>query len=150
MENITIKDGNFTRKSTSLIVQNHSYIWIMKSNLLNNIVNHGVINVLNSSTVLISKNTQFNNNKAVQGGGALLLQNKSFIQIPDSNFKSNQVNFLGGVESMLRNGSGGAIWLDNSTAQLVNVHFTRNKATIGGAIYFLSGSKLNAKYIYFY
>ena len=175
MENITIKDQNFTRNSTSLIVQNYSYIWITKANFFNNIVNHGVINVLSSSTVLISnctfenneakafagaiyavesyayvKNTQFNNNKAVQGGGALLLQNKSFIQITDSNFKNNQVNFSGGVVSMLRNGSGGAIWLDNSTAQLVNVHFTRNKANIGGAIYFLSESKLNAKYIFFY
>ena len=47
MENINIKDQNFTRIDEGLFIQNYSYIHVTKSDFVNNIVSSGLITVWN-------------------------------------------------------------------------------------------------------
>ena len=61
MENITIKDQNFTRIDEGLFIQNYSYINVTKSNFVNNIVSSGLITVWNLSTLHLSDTNMLQN-----------------------------------------------------------------------------------------
>ena len=74
MENITIKDQNFTRIDEGLIIQNYSYINLIKSNFVNNIVSYGLIIVWNLSTLHLS-DTNMLQNQARDRAGAIYVFN---------------------------------------------------------------------------
>ena len=164
MENITIKDLNFT---TGLLIQNNSYIQITKSQFVNNTVSYGLIKVLNSSILEMSNcslqknkaidyagainadksfmyltNTNFSDNNAIQGGGALHVIEGSLVFLKSCTFFYNQVN-------KTEDGFGGAILLSNSTANGINVNFTGNKATDGGGLACLLHSKVTGQFMDF-
>ena len=61
MENINIKDQNFTRIDEGLFIQNYSYINVTKSNFVNNIVSSGLITVWNLSTLHLSDTNMLQN-----------------------------------------------------------------------------------------
>ena len=147
---------------------------VTKSNFVMNTVNYGLIKVLSSSTLVMSNstmrhnnardcggaiyvdnsavhlaNTNFSNNKAVRGGGAICAFINSSLWISDSTFKNNQILFQDS-DYISKYGSGGAIYFENITvAKMHNVKFTANTAAYGGAIYFSLHSKLFAKNVYF-
>ena len=176
IENITIKDQNFTRIDEGLFMQNYSYINVTKSNFLNNRVSYGLITVWNLSilhlsdtnmlqnqardyagaiyvfnSVLHVTNTNFSDNKAVKFGGAIFAIGKSSLWIAYSAFRNNRIPFedSNSIENMSKDG-GGAIFSGNtSVLELHNVNFTGNAAGCGGAIYFLIHSKLFAQNVHF-
>ena len=164
MENITIKDLNFTKMSYGLKILDNSYIQIRNSNFISNTVTHGIIKVLNSSTMEMSDcnmeknkainyagaifidkssvyliNSSFNDNEAVQGGGALHVKESSFLYTQNCSFSNNQVKI----------GHGGAIYLSNSTAQGITINFTDNGAKYGGGLTCFSSSKIAVQHTHF-
>ena len=84
MENINIKDLNFTNMPNRLIIQNSSYIQITQSNFVNNTVSYGLIKVLNSST-LEMRDCTLQKNKAIDYAGAIYAD-RSFIHLTNTNF----------------------------------------------------------------
>ena len=164
MENISIKNLNFT---TGLLIQNNSYIQITKSKFVNNTVSYGLIKVLYSSTLEMSNctlqknkaidyagaihadrsfiyltNSNFSDNNAIQGGGALHVIEGSLVFLKSCTFFYNQVN-------KTDDGFGGAILLSNNTANGINVNFTGNKATDGGGLACLLHSKVTGQFMDF-
>ena len=163
----------FTNEYGGLHVENNSYVKITKSNLVNNMVTLGIIKVLDSSTLEMSKctlqknnakvyagamfvenstvhlkQTNFRGNKAVQRGGALYLSN-SFLHMKNCIFSNNQVNLGYPVTPEVDDGSGGAILLLNSTFNGINVNFTHNSGNYGGAVYLGIYSKVKMQYVKF-
>ena len=177
IENITMKDQNFTRIDEGFLIQNYSYINVTKSNFMNNIVSYGLITVWNLSTLYLSDsnmlqnqardcagaiyvlnsvvrltNTHFNDNKAVKAGGAIFSIDKSSLWIAYLTFRNNQIPFedSGSIEKMSKDGYGGAIHFEKaSVVEMRYVNFTSNKADFGGAIHFQLHSKLYAENVYF-
>ena len=170
VEKIIIKNLNF---SSGLIIQDNSYIQILKSNFVNNTVNFGLIKVLNSSTlemldctlqnnkakynagtiltdrsIIYLTKSNFNGNEAIQGGGALHVREGSILYMEICNFSNNQVQFLESAEEK-EVGQGGAILLPNSTANGINVNFTGNRANYGGGLFLTLHSKVTAQYMNF-
>ena len=118
IENITINYLNITNMPNGLIIQNNSYIQITQSKFVNNTVSYGLIKVLNSSTLEMRDctlqknkaidyagavyadrsfihltNTNFSDNSAMWGGGALLVIEGSFVFLKHCRFSYNQVEF---------------------------------------------------------
>ena len=177
IENITMKDQNFTRIDEGFLIQNYSYINVTKSNFMNNRVSYGLITVWNLSTLHLSDtnmlqnqaidcagaiyvfnsvvrltNTHFSDNKAVRFGGAIYAKGKSLLWITFSTFRNNQIPFEGSdsIENLSKYRFGGAIYFgDSSVAEIHYVNFTCNAAGGGGAIFFLLRSKLLAQNVYF-
>ena len=85
-----------------------------------------------------------NNNEAIQGGGALYVQEGSFLYMKSCSFSNNQVKFPDSVEKT-EDGCGGAILLSNSRAIGIHVNFTGNKAYYGGGLFFKLYSKMKSQ-----
>ena len=177
IENITLKDLNFSRILEGLIIQNTSNINVTKSNFVNNFVKYGLIKVLSSSRLFMSEtnmqynqardysgaiylansivhleNTNFSNNKAVKVGGAICALANSSLWIAHSTFKNNHIQYKDSVsiKNISKYASGGAIYFENSSVlEMQNVNFSHNAAYQGGAISFLLHSKLNAQNVSF-
>ena len=176
IENITIKDLNFNHMHDGIIVEYYSNIQIINSIIINNTVNYGAIAVLNFGTLIMLDcvvqrnqakyvaggilakegvvyltNTYFNDNKAVERGGAIYgIENSSF-SIQNCTFHNDQVTLENEMNNLLRNGYGGAIYLaENSQAEMQHVYFIKNKAIHGSGIYISSLSKLSCKSCLFY
>ena len=113
MENITIKDVNLARHFDPIIIINKSYVQITKSNFVNNKVDHGIIQVLDSSDLKIS-DCVVQNNQAKTSIGAIYAQN-STIYIINTNFYYNKAVHTSGACSLLF-----------STAVLINCAFWYN------------------------
>ena len=176
IENLTIKDLNFNHIHDGLIVDYYSNIQIINSIIINNTVNYGVITVLNFGTLIMLDcvvqrnqgkyvaggilakegvvyltNTYFNDNKAVERGGAIYGIENSFFSIQNCTFHNNQVTLDNEMKNLLRNGYGGAIYLvENSQTEMQHVYFIKNKAIHGSGIYISSLSKLSCKSCLFY
>ena len=152
IENIAIRDLNFSLIFEGFILQNYSNIEITKSNFVNNTVNYGLIKVLSSSTLVMSNSimqqnqardyagaifvvnsvvhitdTNFYGNKAVEAGGAICAFTKSSLWIAHSTFKNNQIPFRHSNSNISKYSFGGAIYFKNKTvAEMHNVNFTNN------------------------
>ena len=159
IENITVANLNFKKIPNGLIIQNNSYIQITKTNFVNNTVGYGLIKVIKSSKLEMSNctihrnkainyagaifahgsfiyltNTNFNDNNAIQGGGALFVKEGSFVFLKSCTFSNNQVKVGYSAKKKL-DGYGGAILLTKSTIKGINVNFTGNKANYGGGLF---------------
>ena len=95
MENINIKNLNFTNMPYGVIIQSNSYIQITKSKFANNTVSHGLIKVLNSST-LEMRDCTLQNNKAINYAVAIHAV-RSFIYLTNTNFSGNNAIQTGGA-----------------------------------------------------
>ena len=167
IENINIKNINLDHIFYGIIVEYYSNIQITKSNFTNNAVNYTLFAVLNCGTLIMADsivqrnqakyygatilfsanssmnltNTHFNDNKAVDTGGAIYAANNSILQIRNCTFQNNQVEL----------GFGGAIHLRNkSRAEINNSYFTQNMATHGSAIFGILSCTLSCKNCLFY
>ena len=153
MENMTIESEFITRDNNGIFLYNHSLLHIEQSKFINNTAKRGIIKVLESSSLIMSncavlgnygteysavifamesfvylKNTNVNSNMAVNGGGAIVIENISLLQINNCTFKNNSVDRAIGV--------GGAILsLNNSSLNISFSIFEYNKGSDGGAIY---------------
>ena len=173
MKNIAMNDLNFTNMFEGLWVQSNSFLRITRSNFANNTVFQGLIKVLDSSTLEMSDcnlqsnqaidyagaiftdksfiyitNTSFEDNKAIQAGGALALQEGSFLHMKRCSFSNNQVKFWSNAR-LIKDGFGEAIFLSNSTANGFNIYFTGNKANYSGGLYIKLYSKVKMQDTYF-
>ena len=106
MENITMTDEIITGDYNGIYLSNYSLLYVEQSKFVNNTVKQGIIKILRSSSLIMSnctvlgnhateypgviiadesfvhlKNTSFNGNMASNGGGAISIQNFSFLQI---------------------------------------------------------------------
>ena len=159
--NITMENKNIT--GDGIFVYNYSFLHVEQSTFVNNTVRSGIIKILKSSSLIMSnctvwgnyatyyagviytrgsfvylKNTYFNNNVAINGGGAIFIENMSFLQTMNCTFKNNSVDRTFG--------NGGAILsLNYSILDLSYSIFDHNKAHAGSAIQqqFNSKMKLN-------
>ena len=160
MENMTMEHENITGEFNGIYVYNHSLLHIEQSKFVNNTVKRGIIKVMKSSSLTMSncsvvgnyalenpgvvygnesfvhlKNTHFNGNTAIYGGGAIFIENMSFLQMKNCTFKNNSVDGTTGV--------GGAIlFLNNSLIDMSYSIFENNKAFQGGAIHQQNSSKM--------
>ena len=66
-----------------------------------------------------------------------MLQKALFLYVNTCTLSNNQVNM-----EDIEDGYGGAIFLSNSTANVINVNFTGNKANSGGGLFFVLHSKV--------
>ena len=140
IENMNITDLNF---STGLIIQNKSYIQILKSYFVNNTVNFGLIKVLNSSILEMSHCT-LQNNKAKDNAGTILTDRR-IIYLTKSNFNGNEAIWEGGALHANK-GYTGYFWIcifatNNSSMFIYDAIFSRN---IGTVILLLNDSNLLA------
>ena len=177
IENIAIKNLNFSSIFEGLIIQNYSNINITNSDFVNNVVNYGLIKVLSSSTLQLSETNlqhnkardyggaiylansivnliknNFSNNYAVESGGAIYAFANSSLWIAHSTFKNNHIlqKDSHSIQNISKDGYGGALYFKNaSVVEMYNVNFTNNSADYGGAIYFLLHSKLYAQNVNF-
>ena len=158
IENIT------TRDMGGLILQHYSYVQITKSHFVNNTVECGVVKVLSSSTMVMSdstmqsnqsgaifanrsfvqlSNTYFVDNKVDSVGGAILVTDRSSMQIQNWTFRNNQVMHEYTYENITTNDEGCAIYLHNSTAEMNDIKFIQNTARFGTAIKLKYHSMIN-------
>ena len=126
MENITIKDLNLSSNFNGLIVQDSSYLKILKSKFLNNIVDYRIITVLNSSTLIMIE-CKMQNNSAQESAGAVLTQITS---AHFTNFHLNYKNWALEAKTVSRKPSS---WKQNS--KFTNIKATASTIEYGGAIY---------------
>ena len=98
MENINIKDVNVTRKFDPIITINKSCVQITKSNFVNNKVNYGIIQILDSSTLEMS-DCVVQNNQDKTSVGAIYTEN-SIVYITNTNFYNNEAVSGSGACSM--------------------------------------------------
>ena len=157
LENIAIEHENISGIFDGILVYNSSLLHIEQSKFVNNTVAWGIIKMGKSSTLIMSKCTvsgnyaihqagaifineslvhpkdiYFNGNIAMNGGGAILVENISFLQINNCSFINNTVN--------RSYGAGGAILsMNNSLLDLYDSIFDHNNASQGGAIYQKTG-----------
>ena len=143
-----------------LTVQNYSYVQITKSNF----VEHGVVKVLSSSTIVLSDstmqsnqgsaifanrsfvqlvNTYFVNSKVDSLGGAMFATDRSFMRIQNCTFSNNRVMHEYKYENITVSNEGCAIYLHNSTAEMNDVKFIQNTTRFGAAIKLCNHSILN-------
>ena len=125
MENINIKNLNFTKMPYGLIIQSNSYLKVTKSNFANNTVSHGLIKVLNSST-LEMRDCTLENNKAINYAVAIHA-GRSFIYLANTNFSDNNAIQTGGA----LHGNKVYFWrcifaTYNSSVFIYNAIFSRN------------------------
>ena len=161
MENMAMKHEIINSDNYGIFVQNYSLLHIEQSKFINNTVKGGIIKTVWSSSLIMLnctvlrnhvteypgviladesfvhlKNTYFNGNTAIKGGGAISIQNFSFLQIRNCTFKNNTVDRAFG--------SGGVISCLNSSLDISYSIFDHNKALLGGAIHQeTSKTKLN-------
>ena len=162
MKNITMEHEIITGDKNGIFIQSYSLLHIEQSTFINNTVKSGIIKTLSSSTLIMSnctvlenhakyyagviyakkgfvhlKNTYFNGNMAIDGGGAILIWIMSFLQIKNCTFINNSVDRTSGV-------GGGIMSLNSSLVDISHSLFDHNKAHQGGAIYQETGKmKLN-------
>ena len=161
IENITMTDENIIGDLNGIYLSNYSLLYVEHSKFVNNTVKQGIFKILKSSSLIMSnctvlenhatdypgviiadesfvhlKNMSFNGNMASNGGGAISIQNFSFLQIRNCTFKNNTVDRTFGA--------GGAISCLNSSLDISYSIFDYNKALLGGAIHQeTSKTKLN-------
>ena len=155
MENVVIKDVNFTRNFEAIIILNNSYVHITNSNFINNKVRYGVIQALNSSTLDMS-DCILQNNQADHYVGAIYAEN-STVRITNTNFYDSKA--LQGIGAYLinhsttvfnnctfRNNSDTAVkFLYHTTASIVNCNFQSNR----GPLYISEFSIVNVSHTTF-
>ena len=166
VENITIEHDTLIGDLNGIVVYNYSFLHIEQSKFINNTVKRGIIKTVKSSSLIISnctvlgnhgteypgviyvnesfvflKNTFFKDNTAINEGGAIFIENMSFLQIKNCNFKSNWVHGDLGV--------GGAILSLNSSIDVSYSIFDSNKAYQGGAIYQQNNSTMKLNQCFF-
>ena len=167
IENLNINNMNLNHILYGITVEYYSNIQITKSNFINNAVNYTLFAVLNYGTlimadsivqrnqakydgaaILVSANStmnltniHFNDNKAIDTGGAIYAANNSILQIQNCTFQNNQLGL----------GFGGAIHLRNkSRVEISNAYFTHNMASYGSAIFGILSCTLSCKNCLFY
>ena len=159
LANITIEHEIITGDQNGIFIYNYSLLRAEQSKFVNNTVERGIIKTLKSSSLIMSnctvlenhatgypgviyanesfvylKNTEFNGNKAINGGGAILIEHLSFLHIKNCTFKNNSVDRAMGI--------GGAIVSQKTS--LLDFSFSKfeyNKAYLGGALYQQNSSK---------
>ncbi|MDR3199212.1 MAG: autotransporter domain-containing protein, partial [Planctomycetaceae bacterium] len=129
----------------------------------NKATNGGAIGIGSTAELYLSGST-FNNNTAIQNGGAIWINDTrknlkasdsmSILEIDSSAFRNNEAFGNGGAiytknTEIISNDkgvtfsdnkadqNGGALYAENSDLNLINVTFFNNEAKKGGAIYFL-------------
>ena len=153
IQHTTIEHGNMTEDFSGILVYDNSLLRVEQSKFVNNTVRQGVIKILKSSWLIMSnctvygnyatyfpgviytkesfvhlKNTYFNGNRAIYGGGVIMIRNMSFLKMKNCTFKTNSVHRTKGV--------GGAILsLNNSLLDISCSIFNHNRARLGGAIH---------------
>ena len=140
MENINIKNLNFTNIPYGVIIQSNSYVQVTKSKFVNNTVSHGLIKVLNSSTLEMRYCT-LQNNMAINYAVAIHAV-RSFIYLTNTNFSDNYAIQTGGA----LHGNKVYFWscifaTYNSSVFIYDATFSRN---IGRAISLRNNSHLSA------
>ena len=158
VQNMTIEYENIT-DFYGILVDNSSLLHVEQSKFVKNTVTMGIIQVLNSSTLIMSNcnilrnhakkiagaiyakasavfliKSYFNSNKAISDGGAIYII-KTFLQIENCTFRNNRAHeaFEGAIVSLY-----------NSSLDLSNSIFDGNKASQGAAIHQQTGkTKLN-------
>ena len=126
---LEIQETNFTRNRAALgggaiDVDQQSYLRMTNCVLDDNIsewLDGAIIAAFNAT--LDIQETNFTRNRAALQGGAIDLQQQSYLRITDCTFKEN------GVESM-----GGAIVLGGAVLEINGSYFSNNTANFGGAI----------------
>ena len=155
--NITIEHEHYIGDFIGIVIYNHGSLHVQQSKFVNNTVEHGIIKTLWSSSLsnctvmgnhgtgypgavyanasfVHLEDTYFNSNTAFDGGGAIMIENMSFLQIKNCTFKNNSVD--------REIGDGGAIVSTyNSVIDISYSIFEYNKAHQGGAIHHQNRSK---------
>ena len=165
IDNMTMNHEVITGNLNGILIYNYSMLHVKQSKFVNNTVEHGIIKTLESSSLIMSKctvvgnhateypgviyanesvvhlkNTYFNNNTAIIGGGAIFIVNMSFLQIKNCIFKNNSVDGVGGA----------ILSINYSLIDLSYSIFDHNKALLGGAIHQETGSKTKLNQCSFY
>ena len=141
------------RKFAGLIVQNFSYVKITKSHFVNNTVEHGVLNVLSSSTLVMSDCTMSvndpkelaraifadssvvyitNSNFTNNSNTAVVLKNRTKVSILNCTFEGNSSPYI----------SGAIYSIELNILNVSNTKFLKNVAAFGGAVTAYGHSKL--------
>ena len=126
MKNITIKDLKLSSNFNGVIVQDSSYLKILKSTFLNNIVDYRIITVLNSST-LIMIDCVMQNNSAQESAGAV------FTQITSAHFRNFHLNYKNWALEAKTVSRKPFSWKQNS--KFTNVKATSSAIEYAGVIY---------------
>ena len=154
IENITTGD------MVGLTVENYSNVEITKTNF----VERAVVKVLSSSTMVVSDSTvqsnqgsaifsnrsfvqftdiYFVDNRVDSVGGAIFATDRSFMRLENCTFRNSEVMHEHTYENITIRDEGCAIYLFNSTAEMNEVKFIRNKARSGAAIKLINHSMIN-------
>ena len=167
VENMTMKDENITTDYNGIFVYYYSLLRIEQSKFVNNTVTRGIIKIVKTSSLIMSKcivsgnyatkypgviyahesfvylkNTYFKGNTAFLLGGAIFIEKMSYLRIKNCIFKQNQVH--GAV------GSGAAIFsLYNSVLDVSYSIFDHNKAPYRGALFQLTGKTIINQCLFF-
>ncbi len=107
------------------------------------LANGGIINLINITNLII-KNSTFNSNKAFESPVSLISNFKTNIDISDSIFEENSMNYY------YEGSRSGALWISTNNTQMNirNCTFKSNKGIESGAItyYTLNGNPNNYNY----
>ena len=126
IENITIKNLNSNSNSNGLIVQDNSYLKILKSTFLNNIVDYRIIEVLNASTLIMIE-CKMQNNSGDESAGTV---SSEMTSVHFTKFHLNYKNWASEEENVSRKWFP---WTKNS--KFANIKVTAPVIAYGGAIY---------------
>ena len=114
----------------ALYVKDSSNLILSMNTFQNNSAQHGgALNVV-QSRLNLTRNT-FQNNSAAAMGGAIKIQESSFLTLIGATFQQNTAGYGGGALSIR----------SYSTLILIGTTFQRNSAEYGGAVYIMQASK---------